>query len=714
MNLFKKSCFFIVTVLALSMSLHCMDTENDNGEKKHLLSSTSSSSSSYAPNVMVSVSSPPASSHSSHSSGSFHVYDTYIPQPLADYSFDVSAPHASSYTNSSVSSSSSSTTIPNDVSSHNSQRPQRYSDNDDLQLIFETIAKFIDEDGRLFCENRRDTVEGLKKLQSDLDVLVDTCRKMDAQESNLQARCQQTMQFLNNLRNELARWENDRNNIRGQIQVLHSEGKSVSFGLSELRKRSDFVCSTIQQQIQQQKSILEHDQGAITYAAKRHELAAWEVDKLSKHLEICEALRDRHQQTLNTVNAAWRRIRQNLCGGTKQKVSNEKYYAGKKKLYEEMVKGVRLLCKTNDPKIFSNFGYFLYLFPSKTLRMVCRYVWIEMRNGDMPIDELISDQIDRINLTTLYKAVRVMRETATACSLDAMENGVRTSLGTILKVIEPLAGVPIKKLSLSSDLLHALPPSIVYLQNLEELDLSNNILRSLPDELSLLKNLKRINLSNNAFESRQFDCINALPTSLLNLVALGSLIVDWDVISITPSVTAVGNNKVSIKPSRIIIDLNKREIHWFYRDKKFIRPIYALDFIHKNTSSSSSSSSSSSTDPVLKPSIIEIDLSRPDEPTTDDCDTVQIDSFEIPANRAATSKRLDRIFIKPSVVYKSNSKIAFINPYKITVNVNVGKNKTALVVVDLSINITDGCMKVALGKDSDRAFALKRVETKKQ
>lgn len=52
----------------------------------------------------------------------------------------------------------------------------------------------------------------------------------------------------------------------------------------------------------------------------------------------------------------------------------------------------------------------------------------------------------------------------------------------------------LKKLTLNSDQLKHLPPSISYLTNLEELDLRKNNLISLPLEIIMLKNLKSVSL----------------------------------------------------------------------------------------------------------------------------------------------------------------------------------------------------------------------------
>ncbi len=90
-------------------------------------------------------------------------------------------------------------------------------------------------------------------------------------------------------------------------------------------------------------------------------------------------------------------------------------------------------------------------------------------------------------------------------TLDLNANG-------ITRIEKTLENVPLKRLSLASNLIETFPDVITELKSLEELRLFSNTIKELPSEISNLTNLKILNLINNNLRS--------LPNSIKNLVNL--------------------------------------------------------------------------------------------------------------------------------------------------------------------------------------------------
>ncbi len=82
----------------------------------------------------------------------------------------------------------------------------------------------------------------------------------------------------------------------------------------------------------------------------------------------------------------------------------------------------------------------------------------------------------------------------------------------ITRIEKSLASVPLKRLSLASNLIEDFPDVITELNTLEELRLFSNTIKELPSEISNLTNLKTLNLINNNLRS--------LPNTIKNLVNL--------------------------------------------------------------------------------------------------------------------------------------------------------------------------------------------------
>ena len=393
------------------------------------------------------------------------------------------------------------------------KRPARYSVFDTLDLVFKTIATYIDVDGinlaDCFSHNFSMILCDAKARCLSLEAA------LDAFDKQLNKILQKKFALLK----ESIWLEDECAVLADQMKQLTLKGKKISaeqVTLFDSKMNRNHVIKGAFGNVVKQENVYRKK---LEEANQQH--AAW----FQKYIDLKK--RERKARVHYGDVQEWvRKVYEKFNLSSFNQFSLYRPSIKEIFLYQDMVKGVRLLLASNIPTIHESFGLFLDLFPSDILKMICRCVHMEMYQKN--IDEMSKDDrkdykanpaLDDVDIRPVYNAVVEMRNSNNnVCCLSQLPQQLRPFLGIILLFIEPFAGMPIKKLFLNSNELAVLPTSLRYLCHLEELDVYDNNLNALPEELLTIPTLERLGLRKN--------CFKGFPIALLNRVLNKPLVVD--------------------------------------------------------------------------------------------------------------------------------------------------------------------------------------------